>query len=175
MAFYSEVRMSARIQLHPHMSTEELYACYRSTGDAVERARWQALWMLSKGTGREEVARSMGFSAEWVRRVAARYNESLERVADGRHRNGGHGRLLTPAQFQELERALEGASGDGTPWSGPKVARWMSEKLSRVVAPQRGWDYLRNAGQTPQRPRPRHQEACAEAQASFPACVAESL
>lgn len=167
--------MSARIQLKPWMTTEELYACYRDTGDAVERPRWQALWMLSQGIGREEVARSMGFSSEWVRRVAARYNEKLEWVADGRHGNGGHGRLLTSAQFQELERALEGPCEDGTPWSGPKVARWMGEKLGRLVAPQRGWDYLRSAGLTPQRPRPQHQEACADAQATFPAGPAEGV
>lgn len=167
--------MSARIELKGWMSTEDLYACYRDTGDAVERPRWQALWMLSKGIPREEVARSMGFSAEWVRRVAARYNEGLERVADARHGNGGHGRLLDASQFQALESVLETASPDGTPWSGPKVARWMSEKVGRPVAAQRGWDYLRRAGHTPQQPRPEHQGACAEAQACFPAGAAEDV
>ncbi len=70
---------------------------------------------------------------------------------------------------------LEGASQDGTPWSGPKVARWMSEKLGRQIAPQRGWDYLRRAGHTPQQPRPHHEGASAEAQATFPAGAAEDV
>ncbi len=161
--------MSKRIELKAHLSTEELYTRYRSTKDAVERARWQALWMLSQGIYREEVAQRLGYSAEWVRRVAARYNAGVERIADGRHTNGGHGRLLDEEQYQALERALEKPCADGTPWSGPKVARWMSETLGRSVAAQRGWDYLRRAGQTPQRPRPQHQGADPEAQSCFQA------
>ncbi len=41
-------------------------------------------------------------------------------------------------------------------WSGPKeVARWMEEKTgSERVHAQRGWEYLRKAGMSPQVPRP---------------------
>lgn len=159
--------MSKRIELKPHLSTDELYARYRETSDLIERARWQALWRLSQGLPREEVARSMGYSAEWVRQVAARYNQGLAEIADGRHRNRGHVPLLDEQQFKELECALESPLPDGTPWSGPKVAHWIGEKLGRPVAPQRGWDYLRRAGQTPQRPRPQHQGADVAAQSCF--------
>jgi transposase len=40
-------------------------------------------------------------------------------------------------------------------WSGPKVARWIEEKagLEKVHA-QRGWEYLRKVGMSPQAPRP---------------------
>ena len=42
-------------------------------------------------------------------------------------------------------------------WSGPKVARWIEEKtgIERVHA-QRGFEYLRKAGMSPQVPRPHH-------------------
>lgn len=164
--------MSKRIELKPHLSTDELHARYRTSQEAVERARWQALWMLSQGLGREEVARRMGYSAEWVRQVAARYNEGVERVADGRHRNRGHAPLLPADQLRELADLLDHPTPEGEPWSGPRVARWMSERLGRSVAPQRGWDYLKKAGCTPQRPRPRHKDADAAAQACFPAGAA---
>lgn len=141
--------MSKRIELKPHLSTDELHRRYRTIRDPIERARWQALWMLSQGVPREEVARRMGYGAEWVRRVAARYNHGVDQVADGRHHNRGHVPLLDPVQFEDLERVLEHPSPDGTPWSGPKVARWMGERLGRDIAPQRGWDYLRRAGQRP--------------------------
>jgi ferritin len=40
-------------------------------------------------------------------------------------------------------------------WSGPKVARWIEQKrgLERVHA-QRGWEYMRKVGYSPQVPRP---------------------
>ena len=40
-------------------------------------------------------------------------------------------------------------------WSGPKVARWIEQKIGveRVHA-QRGWEYLRKVGMSPQVPRP---------------------
>lgn len=165
--------MSRRIQLVAHLSTAELHVRYRNSTDRVERARYQALWLLSQGMPREEVSRTMGYGPEWVRRVAARYNTSGEAsVADGRHRNRGHAPLLNPAQMQALEAALERPAAEGIPWSGPQAARWMSERLGRPVAPQRGWDYLRRSGHTLQRPRPQHQASSPEAQASFPAGAA---
>ena len=168
--------MSARMQLKEGVSSEALYARYRGTKDPVERARFQAVWMLSQGVTQDEVAHRMGYSAEWVRRIVVRYNaQGEEGLVDGRHKNPGHVPLLSPAQRDELERTLESASADGTPWSGPKVALWMREKLKRPVAVQRGWDYLRRTGHTAQRPRPQHQEASAEAQATFPAGAAEGV
>lgn len=168
--------MSARTELKAHLSCEELRARYRSTKDPIERARFQALWLLASGQSREEVARLMGYTAEWVRRIVVRYNASgPQGMSDGRHQNRGHVPLLSVQQCAELERLLEGSAADGTPWSGPKVAHWMSEQVGRHVAPQRGWDYLRRLGQTPQRPRPQHQGADPEAQSCFQAGPAARL
>lgn len=168
--------MSAPIELKAHLSCGELRARYRSTRDPVERARFQALWLLASGEPREEVVRTMGYTAEWVRRTVVRYNAlGPQGMSDGRHQNRGHTPLLSPEQCAELEGLLEGSAPDGTPWSGPKVAHWMAEQLGRRVAPQRGWDYLRRLGQTPQRPRPQHQSADPEAQSCFQASSAARL
>lgn len=168
--------MRKRVELAPHQTREQLRTQYRSSSDPVERPRLQALWMLAEGCSRQEVARTMGYGVEWVRRVTVRYNAAgVASVGDKRHQNRGHPPLLDAAQTAELEKALEGLSPDGTPWSGPKVARWMSEKLGREIRVQRGWDYLRRTEHTLQTPRPQHQGGDAEAQACFPACPAPGV
>ncbi len=165
--------MATRLSLVAHLSSAELFERYRHAPDPVERSRFQALWMLSCGHSSREVIGALGYRDNWLYRVVARYNaEGPRAMADGRHRNRGHAPLLSPDQLTELADLLEALTPEGEPWSGPRVARWMSETLGRPVAPQRGWDYLKKAGCTPQQPRPRHQEADAEAQARFPAGAA---
>jgi transposase len=162
--------MGARISLADHLSSEALRRRYLSCTEHVERTRWHGLWLLSQGRHSSEVAALLGHTPKWVRRVAGRYNRGgPAAVADARHGNRGHAPLLNAAQSEALVQALQGSASDGTPWSGPKVAQWMAQQLGRPIHPQRGWEYLRRTGPTPQRPRPRHQEADAEAQACFPA------
>lgn len=60
-----------------------------------------------------------------------------------------------------------GAAPDGGLWTGRKVAVWMSGQLGRPVGEQRGWEYVRKLGFTPQRPRPRATRADPDAQAAF--------
>lgn len=168
--------MPKSIRLEPHLSTDELGTRYQSAKQPFERTRWHALWLLSRGRSSGEVAQITGRKAQWVRRLVQRYNaQSEEAVADKRHRNRGHPPLLSPPQRAALALALEGPAPDGENWNGPKAALWMSELLGRPVRPQRGWEALRRAGYTPQRPRPRHQEADPEAQDSFQAGAASTL
>lgn len=165
--------MGARISLSTHLSSQALRERYLCCTDHVERTRWHALWLLSQSRHSNDVAALLGHTPKWVRHVASRYNRSgPAAIADGRHGNRGHVPLLNAAQCQALTQALEGSASDGTPWTGPKVARWMAQQLGRPVHPQRGWEYLRRTGHTAQRPRPRHQQADAEAQACFPASSA---
>jgi transposase len=101
------------------------------------------------------------YSPGWVRQVARRYDErGVEGLGDRRHRNpGARERALLDEEGQaELREALEGsppASVGGGMWSGPKVARWIAERngLEKVHA-QRGFEYLRKVGMSPQVPRP---------------------
>ena len=100
------------------------------------------------------------YSPGWVRQVARRYDErGVEGLGDRRHRNpGARERALLDEEGQaELREALEGsppASVGGGMWSGPKVARWIAERngLEKVHA-QRGFEYLRKVGMSPQVPR----------------------
>ena len=140
---------------------KELERRYRRARDPVERSHLQIVWLLSEGRTTEEVCRVTGYSPGWVRQVARRYDErGVEGLGDRRHRNpGARERALLDEEGQaELREALEGsppASVGGGMWSAPKVARWIAERngLEKVHA-QRGFEYLRKVGMSPQVPRP---------------------
>jgi transposase len=155
------VRMPKRLELSPHASTQELEHRYKKARDPVERSHLQVVWLLSEGRTTGEVCEVTGYSPGWVRRIARRYNErGVEALGDRRHQNPGarERALLDEEGQQELRKALSGrppASLGGGMWSGPKVARWIEERnaLEKVHA-QRGWEYLRKVGMSPQVPRP---------------------
>jgi hypothetical protein len=67
----------------------------------------------------------------------------------------------------ELDQALAGPAPDGGLSTGPKVARWMSDKLGRSVRAVRGWELLQQLGYCSYVPRPRHAKADPEAQERF--------
>ena len=156
------MRMPKRLELSPHASTKELERLYRRARDPVERSHLQIVWLLSAGRRTEEVCEVTGYSLGWVRQVARRYNErGLEGLGDRRHTNpGARQRALLDEEGQaELKEALLSgpppASLGGGMWSGPKVALWIAKRngLEKVHA-QRGFEYLRKVGMSPQVPRP---------------------
>lgn len=160
--------MARRIDLIQHTSTEALEQLYRKADDPVERSHLQIVWLLSQGKRAYEVAAVTGYSSLWIGQIAKRYNAGgVAALGDRRHQNAGGTFLLTPAQQSALQTALAGPAPDGGLWSGPKVARWMSEQVGKPVAPQRGWDYLQLLGYTPQVPRPQHVKADIEQQEQF--------
>lgn len=155
------MRMPKRIELSPHASTQELEHRYKKAKDPVERSHLQIVWLLREGRTTAEVSEVTGYSPGWVRKIARRYNErGVEGLGDRRHRNPGarERALLDEAGQAELREALSRpppASVGGGLWSGPKVALWIEERnaLEKVHA-QRGWEYLRKVGMSPQVPRP---------------------
>jgi transposase len=154
-------RMPERIELSPHAATEELEHRYKKAKDPVERSHLQIVWLLGEGKRTEEVSELTGYSLGWVRKIARRYNErGVEGLGDRRHSNPGAKQraLLDEAAEEELVEALRGpppASVGGGMWSGPKVARWIERRngLEKVHV-QRGFEYLRKVGMSPQVPRP---------------------
>jgi transposase len=153
--------MPKRLELSPHVSTEELEHRYRKAKDPVERSHRQIVWLLSEDRTTEEVCEVTGYSPGWVRRIAHRYNErGVEGLGDRRHQNPGarERALLDEAGQAQLREALCGpppASLGGGMWSGPKVARWIAERngLEKVHV-QRGFEYLRKVRMSHQVPRP---------------------
>ncbi len=165
------IRMPKRLKLQPHAAPEELERRYRKAKDPVGRTHHQIVWLLSEGRTTKEVCEVTGYSPGWVRQIAHRYNErGAEGLGDRRHTNPGAASraLLTQAQQQELMEALEAAPQDGGMWSSRKVAEWIEERTGRRgVRAQRGWEYLRKLGNTPQVPRPSQAGTDPKEQAAF--------
>jgi transposase len=139
--------------------SSQLESLYRKASDPVLRTHLLMVWRMSLGDSIRVVAGMVGYSEKWVREIARRYeSEGVKGLGDRRHANpGARQRALLDEEGQaELREALlEGSPPGGGMWSGPKVARWIEERtgLERVHA-QRGWEYLRKVGMSPQIPRP---------------------
>jgi transposase len=159
----------AELELAGHLSAAELGRRYRAARERVERGHLQVVWLLRQGRSAAEVARIMGLSGVWVAAIVRRYNEGgPDGLGDRRRKNVGAKPLLGAADEAALRAALAEPPADGGLWTGPKVAAWMAARLGREVWPQRGWDYLRKLGHSPQVPRPRHAKAASpEAQAEY--------
>jgi transposase len=151
-----------------HLTSAELEQRYRRSEDPVARSQWQVVWLLAGGASTAEVARSTGYSVNWIREIARRYREDGPAgIGDRRHANPGAAPLLDGARREQLRAALGGPPPDGGVWTCRSVAAWMSERLGRPVSEQRGWEWMRRLGFTPQRPRPRETRADPEAQEAF--------
>jgi transposase len=160
--------MARKLVIPPHLPVDELERRDRGAGDPVARSHLQIVWLLARGSPTAAVADATGDSGTWVREVARRYRAGgPAALGDRRHADPGAAPLLTPAQQGELRAALGGPAPDGGPWTCRKVADWMGDRLGRPVAEQRGWEWLRRLGFTPQRPRPRGTRADPAAQAAF--------
>jgi len=160
--------MPRRAALVDHLSVAELETRYRAARDPVERTHWHVIRLIAGGRTCAEVAAIVGYSRTWVRTVIRRYNaDGAAGVVDRRHANPGGTGLLTLPERAELRAALRGSPPGGGLWTCRKVADWIGARLGRPVAEQRGWDYLRRLGFSPQRPRPREVRADPAAQAAF--------
>jgi transposase len=160
--------MARPLLIPPHLTLDELEQRYRRSGDPVARSQWQIVWLLVGGAATTAVARSTGYAVNGVREIARRYREDGPAgIGDRRHGNPGAAPLLAATQQEALRRALGGPPPGGGLWTGRSVAAWMSAALGRSVSPQRGWEWLRRLGYTPQRPRPRETRADPAAQEAF--------
>jgi len=163
--------MARKLSLHPHLPTPELSQRARQAPNLVEARRWQLLALVADGKTVQDAASLVGLYANYARRVVRRYNhEGPIGVRDRRLDQTPPVRppLLSAEQQQELAEAVQGPAPGGGLWTGPDVARWIAATTGRdYVAPQRGHDYLKRVGMSPQRPRPRHTDADPAAQEDF--------
>jgi transposase len=151
----------------PHLTVEELQQRYREAVDPVARSQWQMVWLLAQGIPTAQVVQVTGYGVRWVQEIARRYRAGPAAIGDRRHGNPGTAPLLDAGQQEQLRAALAGPAPDGGLWTGRQVARWMSAHLGRPVRVQRGWEWMRRLGFTPQRPRPRETRADPDAQEAF--------
>ena len=160
--------MARRLSVPPHLTLDELEQRYRRAKDPVARSQWQIVWLLSRGMPTAEVAQVRGYSVNWVREIARRYREDGPGgIGDRRHGNPGAAPLLDTPQQEQLRQALGDPAPHGDLWTCRSVAVWMSQTLGRPVSAQRGWEWMRRLGFTPQQPRPRETRADAEVQEAF--------
>jgi transposase len=146
-----------------------LEGLYRKASDPVLRTHLLMVWRIWLGDSIREVARTVGYSQKWTREIARRYeSEGVEGLGDRRHGNPGakdRALLNEEGKARLREALLEETPPGGGAWSGPKVARWIEEKIGaeKKVHVQRGWEYLREAGMrapsfpgppTPRGPKP---------------------
>jgi transposase len=139
--------------------SSRLEGLYRKATDPVLRTHLLMVWRISLGDSIREVAEMVGYSQKWVREIARRYeSEGVGGLGDRRHGNPGakERALLDEGGQARLRQALlEEAPPGGGMWSGPKVARWIEQEMGiEKVHAQRGWEYLRKVGMSPQVPRP---------------------
>ena len=164
-------RMARTLHLHPHLPTPELSRRARQAPTLVEARRWQLLALVADSKTVKDAAQLVGLNVYYARRVVRRYNrEGPTSLRDRRLEQIPPVRppLLSAEQQQDLAAAIQGPAPGGGLWTGPDVARWIAQKTGREhVAPQRGHDYLRRVGMSPQRPRSRHTDADPAAQEAF--------
>jgi transposase len=161
--------MAGRIQLKPHLTTEELGTRYRSCQKPQEKVRWHALYLISKGMVAADAARRVGRASSWITALTCRYNREGAPAVRHQHATRPSHRAAVDAKLgKELDKALRTPAPDGGLWTGPKVAAWITDKTGQEVHQTTGWRAMRRLGFSLQVPRPANKRrASIEAQAEF--------
>jgi transposase len=161
--------MPRRIELKPHLTTEELRARYRSCQKPQEKVRWHALYLISQGAVAATVARRVGRASSWITSLARRYNQAgASAVSRKQSARPSHRAKVDHKLGKELDRALRAPAPDGGLWTAPKVAAWIADKTGHEVHPSTAWRAMRRLGFSLQVPRPQNKRrASVEEQAEF--------
>lgn len=149
----------ARIPFVRHRTVPQIRHQFRACRNAVEKARWHAIWFLARPDADRtpaQVADVVGLSAVTVRAVLHRgHAAGPSGLTDERAGNGSAPRL-PPRQRAALYAALQKRPLDGGLWTGPKVVRYVADRWAAAVGPVTGWRWLRELGFSLQGPRPLH-------------------
>ncbi len=161
--------MAGRIQLKPHLTTEELRTRYRACQKPQEKVRWHALYLISKGMVAADAARRSGRASSWITSLARRYNrDGAAAVPRKQSTKPSHRAKVDTKLGKELDTALRAPAPDGGLWTAPKVAAWITGKSGQRVHHSTAWRALRRLGFSLQVPRPANKRrASAEEQAEF--------
>src|SRR5829696_4804947 len=109
--------MARRIQLNPHLTTEELRQRYRSCQKPQEKVRWHALYLISKGVVAADAARRTGRASSWITSLTRRYNrDGAIAVARKQSTRPSHRAKVDQKLGTELDTALRSDAPDGGLW-----------------------------------------------------------
>ena len=101
-----------------------LEALYRKATDPVLRTHLLMVWCIWLGESVDEVARMVGYSQKWTKKIARRYeSEGVERLGDRRHANPGakeRALLDEEGQARLREALLKEAPPSGGCGAGPR-------------------------------------------------------
>lgn len=163
--------MTRTAYLEPYLSATELKKRYREATNPIEARRWHLLWLIALPSTIKEAAAVLGINYDYARSIVKSYNQQGETAIflkkQPPKKRPSHA-LLNTQQLEELRLSLTGESPDRGLWSGPKVALWIAQKIGREqVGKQRGWEYLKRCGYSPQRPRPKHKKGDKNEQEDF--------
>jgi transposase len=152
--------------LFPHQSSEELELAYRQAERAVERSRWQILWLKSKGLTIPEIKAVTSFSRTTISTLIRAYNASGPAVVVDKRRWNKSAPALNAEQQEQLFQVLQRPPEAGGLWTSQKVQAYVNEQWTVEMTSVCAWGYLRKLGFTVQVPRPTHvQAATSEEQA----------
>lgn len=161
--------MARRIELKPHLTTEELHQRDRSCQKPQEKVRWHALHLISKGVVAADAARRTGRASSWITTRVRRYNrEGAKAVSRKQSTKPSHRAKVDAKLGTELDKALRSDAPDGGLWTAPKVAAWIAEKSGQEVHQTTAWRAMRRPGFSLKTPRPANKRrASIEEQAEF--------
>lgn len=115
--------MAQRIELKPHLTTEELRQRYRSCQKPQEKVRWHALYLISQGAVAADAARRVGRASSWITSLAHRYNrDGAAAIARKRSTTPSHRAKVDHKLGKELDKVLRSRAPDGGLWTAPKVS-----------------------------------------------------
>ncbi|MFK7602372.1 winged helix-turn-helix domain-containing protein, partial [Deinococcus sp. SM5_A1] len=138
-------------------SAADFWGIFRASTCAVERRRAQFFALLAEGKSEHELLALTQYSVSGARKVLHRYHLlGLAGLGDGRGDNPGAPSVLTEAEQQQFAARLREDFDQGIVWSGKMVQDWIQVQFGKTVYLSRTYEFMRLAGFSPQRPRPRH-------------------
>jgi transposase len=145
--------------LFPHQTSDELELAYRQSERAVERSRWQILWLKSKGLSIPEIKAVTSFSRTTISTLIRAYNENGPAGVVDKRRWNKSAPALNVEQQEVLFSALQKPPETGGFWTSQKVQAYVHEQFKVEMTSVCAWGYLRKLGFTVQVPRPTHVQA----------------
>jgi Homeodomain-like domain-containing protein len=67
--------MPKRLSIQGRLGVDALETHYRRGKDPVARSHWQVIWLLAQGLPSAHVAAVTGYTVNWIRAIARRYNQ----------------------------------------------------------------------------------------------------